>query len=101
MRSLPIDRCKIDCLCTSAHIGRYVTNIDIKDDCSRLTMNVSACIECFDKCRILRQMREQPQLDLRVVSSKQLPSGSRNKSATDSASELSPDRNVLKIRLAR
>ena len=48
-----------------------------------------------------REVREQPQLDLRVVGGEQRPALARNEAAPNVAAELAPDRDVLQVRVAR
>src|SRR5690348_8078694 len=99
--ALTIDRRKVDCLRSSTHLRCHVLQCDIKDDCSSLSVNIPARLECIDERRIIRQVSKQPQLDLRVIRRKHCPSALRNESAPDVATKLTPDRNVLKIRITR
>ena len=53
-----------------------------------LAMNVAARVERVHEGRIAREMREQPQLDLRVVRSDQRPPGPRDEPSPNVAPEL-------------
>src|SRR6476469_2292032 len=46
-------------------------------------------------------MREKPQLGMREIGGKKLPTFSLNESTPNVATELSPDRDVLKVRVIR
>ena len=58
-------------------------------------------LERLHERRIPREVREQTQLDLRVVGGEERPALSRNESAPNVAAELAANRNVLEIRIAR
>ena len=64
-------------------------------------MNVAARLERVDEGRIARQMREQPQLDLRVIGGHEQPTRARDEPAANVAAQLAPNRNVLQVRIAR
>jgi hypothetical protein len=38
-----------------------------------LSMDIAASVECFNECRILGEMSQQSQLDLRIIGCQQLP----------------------------
>src|SRR5579864_3955600 len=64
-------------------------------------MDVSTGAEGIDECRVGGEMCEQTELDLRVVGGDQLPTRARNEAAPDVSTELAPNRDVLKIWIAR
>ncbi len=57
--------------------------------------------ERVDQHRVLRHMREQAQLDLRVVRDDQLPAVARNERRPDFAPQLRLDGNVLQVGIGR
>ena len=58
-------------------------------------VNVVAVAERLNQQRIFREVRQQAQLNLRVISRKQRISRLRNKSRADLAAQLCADGNVL------
>ena len=62
-------------------------------------MDVAACLERFDEGRITRQVREKPELDLRIIGSQQQPARTRNESPPYVPAQLTTNRNVLQIRI--
>src|SRR5215203_6277228 len=101
MRTLAVDRREVDRLRTRPHLGCHFIHRYIEDDRRRLPMDVAAGSERLHESRILRKMRKQAKLDLRVVCSHQLPARSRDESAPDVAAKLPANRNVLKVGITR
>ena len=66
----------------------------------RLIVDVVAAFEGFDERLVAREMRQHAKLDLRVVRGNEDVAGVRDERAADLASELGPNRNVLKVRIA-
>ena len=64
-------------------------------------MNVLAAGERVAKAWILREMRQKAQLDLRVIGADEGHSLVCNKRATNGRTNLSANRDVLQVRLAR
>ena len=62
---------------------------------------VFAVAEGFDQDRIVGQMCENAQLDLRVVGRKEQAAGTGDEGGADFAAELGADGNVLEIRIRR
>ncbi len=61
-------------------------------------MNVIAVAERLHQQRIFREMRQQPQLNLRIVRRKQRVSRLSNECGADLAAQLRADGNVLQVR---
>ena len=58
-------------------------------------------LERLDQGRLLREVREDPQLDLRVVGGHEAPPVLRDERLADAPAELGADRDVLEIRVRR
>ena len=101
VRTLSVDRGEVDGLRARAHILRNLVERHVEDQRRGLAVNVTAGSERLHECFIVRQVREQPQLDLRVVGRDEPPPGARDEAAPDVPPELSPDRDVLQVRIAR
>ena len=99
MWALPIDRREIDRLGTTTHRTRNIGQRHVENQCRGLSVDVAAGTECFDECGITRQVCEQPQLDLRVISGEKTPAFTWNKPTPDIATELPTNGDVLKIRI--
>lgn len=100
-RLLPIDDAEVDRLGTRAHIGRYLVNRHAKDIGSRMGMEVLATQECVDEPLITRKMREQPQLNLRVIGRQEHTVRRRDEGLADAATELRAHGNVLQVGIGR
>ena len=101
MRALSVDRREVDRLRARSHLGRHGIDRHAKNDGRRLAVDIAARIERIDKRRVVGQMCEEPKLDLRVVGGEKQPSLSRNESSANVPAQLSTDRNVLQVRVAR
>ena len=55
----------------------------------------------FDEQRIMRKVRQQPQLDLRIISRQEYVARLRNERRANSASQLGANRNILQVRICR
>ena len=64
-------------------------------------VNVVTAPECLDQQFVLREVRQQTQLDLRVVGSQQDVSGFRDEGGANLAAEFGANWNVLEIRIRR
>src|ERR1051326_5140215 len=64
MWPLPIDRREVDRLRPRAHLGGDAVDWHVEDQRRRLTMNVAARLEGLHERRVIREVREQPELDL-------------------------------------
>ena len=62
-------------------------------------MNINASAKRLDHCGFLRNMRNKPQFDLRIVSRDQFMVSCRNKGGSDLPSFGGSDWNILHIRV--
>src|SRR6185503_20355301 len=97
MRPLTVDRGKVDRLGATTHDSGHLLQRNIEDQRRGLAMDVTTGLECLNERRIFGQVGQQPQLDLRVIRRNQLPTPARYEPATNVASQLAANRNVLKI----
>ena len=99
-RTQPVDHSKVQYLGDPALIGRNILNPVHRT--SRRIMDIFTPVEGFEQPRLLRQVRQNPQLDLRVVSSKELPTVSsiRNERLSHLPTKLGTNRNVLDVRIS-
>src|SRR3954464_1612938 len=101
MRPLTVDGREVDGLRSCAHFTRHAGEINIEDQRRGLPMDVAAGLECSDERGIAGKMREQAQLDLRIVRRDEYVTGGRNKPASNVAPQLTANRDVLKVGIAR
>src|SRR5437763_16907191 len=64
-------------------------------------MDVTAGLECRDESGVTRKLRQETQLDLRMVCRDEQAPGGGNEASSNITSQLTANRNVLKIRVAR
>ena len=64
-------------------------------------VDVPALAERLDEFRVLREMRHDPELDLRIIGVHENVPAPRDEGAPDRAPELRPHGNILQVRLAR
>ena len=64
-------------------------------------MDVLAGVECVNQNRIIGQVSEDAELDLRVVGADQHLAGRRHEGGADAPSFLAPNGDVLEIRIGR
>src|SRR5579864_1859545 len=62
-------------------------------------MNVIAAAECLNQQRVLRKMRQQPKLDLRIVGGEQQMPRRGSKGSANLAPKLGAYRNILQVRI--
>src|SRR6266700_4821252 len=74
-RALPVNGRKIDRLGPGSHLGRHLVLGDVENDGRGLAVDVPALREGLDERGIAREMRQQTQLDLRVIGRQQHRSG--------------------------
>ena len=101
MRALAVDGREVDRLRARPHLRCHRFERHGEDDARRLPVDVAARAERIDERGIMREMGEQPQLDLRVVRGQHVPAFTRNESPADVLAELATDRDVLEVRIAR
>src|SRR5689334_16417897 len=100
VRPLAVNRCEIDRLRPGTHLLRHLLERDIEDEGRCLPVNVAAGTEGLNERGIIREMRQQAQLDLRVVGGNERPPAAGDEASPDVPSQLSANRDVLKIRFA-
>ena len=83
------------------HLGADEVRRDVEDLRRRRPVDVVAALEGVDEVPVGRQVREDAQLDLRVVGDDELVARRRDERAADLASGRRADRNVLEIRIGR
>ena len=96
-RLLPVDDSEVDRLGATAHLGRHLVNRHAKDVRGRMGVEVLPAQERIDKTLVSRKMREQPELDLRVVSREEHAAFRRDEGLADAAAELGAHGNVLQV----
>src|SRR4051794_23262749 len=65
--ALTVDRRKVDRLGARTHLAGDFAQWYLEDQCGRLPMDVSPGLERFHECRVAREVRQESELDLRVV----------------------------------
>src|SRR4051794_28225142 len=101
VRSLSVNRCEVDGLRAGAHLRGDAVDRNVENERGRLTMDVTARLKRLHECRIVREMGQQAQLDLRIVRPHEQPSPTRDETTADVAAKLTSDRNVLQVWIAR
>ena len=98
---LAIHNAKVHGLGAAAQVGRYLGYLDAKYARGRLGMEVLALVKGAHQVLVTRKMREQAQLDLRVVHRQKDAPLARRKRRLDGTTQLRARRNVLQIGVAR
>ena len=62
-------------------------------------MNVPPTLECGHELRIAGEMRQQPELDLRIVGRQEQAARRRNEGAANLLTPLGPNGDVLQVRI--
>ena len=98
----PVDDAEIDRLGDPAH--RFVDGrlVDVEDPRCHGLVNVEVVREGPAQGRIVGIMREDPQLDLRIIGRQELPAGlARDERLADLAAVLGAHRDILQVGVAR
>ena len=98
---LAVHDAKVHGLGAAAQVGRYLGYLDAKYARGRLGMEVLALVKGAHQVLVTRKMREQAQLDLRVVHRQKDAPLARRKRRLDGTTQLRARRNVLQIGVAR
>ena len=98
---LTIHDAKVHGLGATAQIGRYLGHRHTKHARRRLGMEVLALVKGAHQVLVTREMREQTQLDLRVVHRQKDASLACRKRRLDGTAQLRARRDVLQVRVAR
>src|SRR5689334_17916740 len=101
VRALAVDRCEVDRLGARAHLFGDLLDGNVEDQRRGLTVYVAAGAERLDERGIVGEVRKESQLDLRIIGGDERPAAPRNEAAANVATELTPNRNVLEVRLTR
>ena len=96
-RALPVDDAKVYRLSATALLGRHICKRHPKDLRSRCGMKILPAVKRGDKPLVPAQMREQPELYLRVIGTHKDRALRRNKGLADMAAQLCPNGNVLQV----
>jgi hypothetical protein len=92
---------EVDCLRRAAFIVGDGIRFDAEYFGSGRTMNVSVLRERCQQTGVLRKMRHDPQLDLRVIRGKQPVPRRRNECLPDTSSLGCANRNILQVGVGR
>jgi hypothetical protein len=98
---LTVNHPEIHGLCSRPVFARELFFAQLENFERGTGVNVLAGAKSVQQHRILRQMREDAQLDLRVIRAHEHVAGGRDERLTDLASELGANGNVLQIRVGR
>src|SRR5215213_9669517 len=86
---------KVDYLGKPARLFELFGSLRAEDESRRARVDVFTFLKRFQHHRILRDVGQQPQLELRIVSGDDLVSLLRNESAADTPAHLAANGNVL------
>ena len=98
---LAVHNAKVHGLGATAQIGRYLGHRHAKHARRRLGMEVLALVKGAHQVLVTREMRQQTQLDLRVVHRQKDASLACRKRRLDGTTQLRARRDVLQVRVAR
>ena len=97
--ALPVNRREIDRLGAGAHVAGHGSLSNPKNHGGGLTMDVAATLKCRHKCRVIGKMRQQTELDLRVIGGEQQVAWRRDERASNLATATRADGDVLQVRV--
>ena len=92
---------EVDYLRKPTRFSQFFIGLRAKNESRRARVNVFAFLKRFEHHRILRDVGQQTQLELRVVGRNDLVSLLCHERAPNTPSHFTANRNVLKIRIAR
>ena len=98
---LAIHDAKVHGLGATAQVGRYLGHRHTKHARRRLGMEVLALVKGAHQMLVAREMREQTQLNLRVVHRQKDAALACRKRRLDGTAQLRARRDVLQVRIAR
>ena len=96
-----VNHAEIDDFGDAAMLGRLREWRDVENFLRGARVNVFAAAKSFDEHGIFGKMREDAQLDLRIIGGKQLKSRRGDERGANFAAELGAHGNVLQIRIGR
>ena len=94
---LSVDDAEVHCLSATAHHGRDLGHGHAKDTGGRLGMEVLALAEGRDEMLVAGEMREQAQLDLRVIAREKHATRSHLEGRAHAMPKLGTSRDVLQV----
>ncbi len=100
-RGLAVGEAVDDALGDTTHLGRDQFRCDAEDLAGRARVDVLPLRERVDQSRVLGEVREHAQLDLRIIAGEQHAAGIGDERASNLAPELGANRDVLHVRIAR
>ena len=98
-RRLPVDDSEVDRLGVAAMLRRHHQRRHAENLGRGARVDILAVAERVHQHRIARHVRQQPQLDLRIIGDDQLPARPRHERRANFAAQLGADRDVLQIRI--
>ena len=98
-RRLSVHDPEVDGFGVAAHLGGHHQRRNSKHFGGGARVNVLAIAKRGHQNRIARHVRQQPQLDLRIIGDDQLPALARDKRRANLAAQFGADRDVLQIRI--
>ena len=98
---LPVHDPEVHRLGVAPHLGSHHQWRHAEDFGGRSRVNIFAAAKCVHQNRIVRHVRQQAQLDLRIVRHHQLPAFARHKGGANLTAQRGADRNILQIRIRR
>ena len=99
-RAHPVEDAEIDHLRLPPHVGIHHLGEDAEDVGRGPAVDVFAVGKCPSQRLVAGEVREDPELDLRIIGGEDLPAGRRDERLPDPFALEGPDRNVLQIRVA-
>ena len=95
----PVEQAEVDHLRRTPLVRRHRVRVDVVDSRRRRRVNIEVLFERVDESRVVREMGEDAQLDLRVVGDQEHAPFVRDERLPDRTALLGPDRDVLQVRL--
>ena len=96
-RRQAVDDAEVDGLGGAAMLGVLRHGPDAENFLGGARVNVLAGAKCFDQHGVLGEMREDAQLDLRIVGGEQRPAGIGDERGANLAAELGAHGNILQV----
>ena len=100
-RAHAIDDAEVDDFGLAPRLGRHHQRRHVHHFRRRARVDVFAAAEGLDQHRIARHVREQPQLDLRIIRHHHFPARPRHEGGADLAAQFRLDGDVLQVRVRR
>ena len=94
-----IDNAEIDRLCGAAHLAGHLSGRHAEHLARRAPVDIFAADKRCNHARILAQVGEQPQLNLRIICANEHIAGAGNKGFSNLPAKRRANRDILKVRL--